>query len=100
MYRVVEEASNNVLKHAKATKVTVKLDRPGEDLISMTVQDNGQGFDIQATTPGFGILAMQDYCTAMGGTLEVQSQVGKGTIVIASFPFAQKPAGAPHDTAT
>jgi signal transduction histidine kinase len=100
MYRVVEEAFNNVLKHAKATKVTCKLDHPTEDRISMTFQDNGQGFDVQTTTPGFGIFSMQDYCATVGGTLEVQSQVGKGTVVIASFPLAAQPVEAPQATAT
>lgn len=100
MYRVVEEASNNIQKHSMATKVTVRLDRPKEDEVRVTIQDNGRGFDVQTTPPGFGMLSMQDYCAALDGTLLVESQVGKGTAVIASFPWSGQLAKASKATDT
>jgi len=87
IYRVAEEALSNVLKHAKANRVALRLDNPSADRVMMTIQDNGCGFDVKATPPGFGILSMQDYCGAVGGTLEIKSNTGEITTIVASFPI-------------
>ena len=85
IYRVVEEALNNVLKHSFATRVDIWLDLRNENLVTMAIRDNGCGFDVKEVTPGFGVLSMQDYCGAVGGTLVVQSQPGAGTTIHTSF---------------
>ena len=94
IYRVVEEALNNVLKHSEATRVELKLDTPTKDSVTLAVRDNGRGFEPKTTTLGFGIVSMQDYCGAVGGVIDVQSEVGKGTAIVATFPLAKASGGA------
>ena len=86
IYRISEEALSNVLKHAMATTVDLRLDQPNEGCVTMTIQDNGCGFDVESTTPGFGLLSIQDYCGAVGGALEVVSSMGRGTTIAVRFP--------------
>ena len=93
IYRVVEEALNNVLKHSEATRVELKLDTPTKDSVTLAVRDNGRGFEPKTTTLGFGIVSMQDYCGAVGGVIDVQSEVGKGTAIVATFPLAKASGG-------
>ena len=90
IYRVAEEALSNVLKHSAATEVDLHLlDRTAEDdAVALEVRDNGHGFDVKTTGPGFGILTMQDYCGAAGGRLVVESKPGGGTKISASFPLS------------
>lgn len=85
IYRVVEEACNNVLKHSQATGVWVTLERPTADLIRVSVQDNGSGFDPCSMKPGLGVLTMENSCSALDGDLRVTSAPGAGTTVVASF---------------
>ena len=89
MYRIAEEALGNVLKYASATRVELRLERPHQDRVCMTIQDNGSGFEVDETTPGFGILSMQDYCGSVGGALNIKSTTGEGTTVTASFTIGQ-----------
>ena len=88
IYRVTEEAMNNVLKHSTATKVDVTLRRHGSNGVSITVEDDGRGFDVGRTVPGLGMLTMEDYCGAEGGSLDISSDLGRGTTVSAVFPLA------------
>ena len=85
MYRIAEEALTNVVKHASATKVRLLLDHPTVDEVKVVIRDDGQGFLVGTTVPGFGILSMQDYCSAAGGTLVLESIPGQGTTIAASF---------------
>ena len=62
----------------------------------MTIVDNGRGFETAATTPGFGILSMQDYCGAVDASIQVESRVGEGTTIHASFPLVKDEAPKAH----
>ena len=88
IYRIVEEALNNVLKHATAKRVTVVLYQASDVEAELLIRDDGQGFDIDTRQLGFGILTMQDYCGAVGGTLTEKSTQGSGTAVRALFPLS------------
>ena len=90
IYRVAEEALSNTLKYASATRVELTLNRPSQDRITMTIRDNGNGFNVESTTFGFGLLSMQDYCGAIGGKVDVTSKIGQGTTIQTSFPIAVK----------
>ncbi len=81
LYRVAQEALNNMLKHAQATNVELRLTcEPG--LLHLEVKDNGVGFDPQADYPGhLGLHTMQERVTRLGGTLEIESAPGEGTTV-------------------
>jgi signal transduction histidine kinase len=86
-YRVAEEAMGNVVKHAGAGRVTIRLEALSTGGLQLTVEDDGEGFDVGATSGGLGLAAMHDYAGAVGGECVVRSHPGKGTRVIATLPF-------------
>jgi signal transduction histidine kinase len=88
-YRIAEEALTNVVKHAKASKVTVRVDRPRECWLRLTVRDDGQGFDAERGAPGLGMATVQDYAGNVEGECVVHSAPGMGTEVTAVFPLSR-----------
>lgn len=90
LYRITQEALNNVSKHSAATRVWVDLwERDGS--VELAVKDNGRGFDA-SKSPGraedgsFGLLAIREQVQMAGGRFEVKSRRGWGTLVRAAFP--------------
>lgn len=81
IYRVVQEALNNCVKHSRATEVRVVIRREPDGL-SVCVQDNGVGFD-PATDRGMGLLGMAERVSYLGGRFYIKSQPGQGTILSA-----------------
>jgi len=81
VYRVVQEALNNVAEHAEANEVTVELCRAdGRKMLRVT--DDGRGFnDAAAASPGLGITGMRERARLAGGRLRVRSTPGRGTVV-------------------
>jgi signal transduction histidine kinase len=84
VYRLVQEALNNVGKHASAQHATVKLIRVGGH-IQVEVRDDGDGFDPEMTDGGFGLMGMRERAALVGGTVEIESRPGEGTAVRAIF---------------
>ena len=95
IYRIGQEALNNISKHAHATHVSVVLQRAGPGVL-LIVEDNGRGFDVKrAAGPpdgGFGLLGMRERAELIGGTLDIESTPGKGTTV--ALKIAATPARA------
>jgi signal transduction histidine kinase len=87
LYRLVQEATTNAIKHAHATELDVAVVERG-GVIEATVRDNGHGFDPEEATEGFGLIGMRERVALLGGTLQVQSSPGAGTVVRASVPAA------------
>jgi signal transduction histidine kinase len=89
MYRIVQEALTNICKHAHATQVTIiiepKLDF--ENSLQITIQDNGQGFDLNQAIVGFGLQGMQERVNALIGTLQILTAPQQGCQIIAHFPI-------------
>jgi signal transduction histidine kinase len=81
IYRVVQEALNNCVKHSRATEVRVVIRREPDGL-SVCVQDNGVGFD-PASDKGLGLLGMAERVSYLGGRFHIKSQRGEGTILSA-----------------
>jgi signal transduction histidine kinase len=81
-FRVAQEAITNVVKHARAKNLTVKLELK-ENKVSLTVQDDGIGFDFDETngTKHFGLLGMKERAEFVDGELNIASRPGAGTIV-------------------
>jgi signal transduction histidine kinase len=78
VYRVVQEALSNVVKHADATRVQVHVsDRAGT--VDVTVRDDGKGFNPQEGAVGFGLLGIRERLALVRGTLEIESAPGAGT---------------------
>jgi signal transduction histidine kinase len=84
VYRLVQEALTNVVKHSEATSVRVTVRVAGGDVL-VEVQDDGEGFDTEAQTSGFGLAGMHERVYLAGGSLDVESGSG-GTTVRAHLP--------------
>jgi signal transduction histidine kinase len=87
VYRIVQEALHNSLRHADADEAVVKLEW-SEDLLRVTIRDNGSGFDIEqeARPASLGLLSMRERAAAIGARLEIASRPGDGTVVILERP--------------
>lgn len=88
VYRIVQEAITNVLKHARATELAVNVIR-GPVSISISVEDNGTGFSAlgEFDSEGVGLLTMRERAESLKGTLWVESVMGSGTCVSAEIPL-------------
>ena len=86
-YRIAEDALTNVVKHAKASKVSVALQLEPEVRLRLSVRDDGSGFRMDKAPDGIGINAMRDYADAIGGETVIHSAPGTGTQVIAVLPL-------------
>ncbi|HLF72815.1 MAG TPA: sensor histidine kinase, partial [Anaerolineales bacterium] len=88
LYRVLQEALTNILKHAHASQVWVDLSME-EQIITLTVQDNGQGFvEEGSASNGIGLAGLRERLMAAGGKLHVSSTPKRGTILSAQFPLS------------
>jgi len=92
-YRVSQEALHNVLKHAKATHVRLKLSA-GADGIRLRIHDNGVGFDSEtgSSRPGLGIVSMRERINLVQGKFSIESKPGQGTELTVFAPLPKKAA--------
>jgi signal transduction histidine kinase len=91
LYRLVQEALTNVVKHAAATGVSIVLTRR-EGGISALVEDDGRGFSEQDVSPDtLGLVGMRERLGLLGGTLTIESKPGGGTSLAAYVPAPGKP---------
>jgi len=86
LFRVVQEALTNTLRHARAQRARVRVWQ-AEGRVFGEVEDDGLGFDPAQTPPSVGILGMQERVQALGGSLSVESAPGRGTRVSFGFPL-------------
>ncbi len=92
LFRIVQEALANVVMHAEASEVRVRLEVKGSMTI-LQVEDNGKGFDVEAALAGtrerqsLGLRAMAERAALLGGTLTIRSQPGQGTSLRVEVPF-------------
>jgi two-component system NarL family sensor kinase len=91
LYRVLQECVNNVMKHANADRLDISLIRDEEN-ISLTIEDNGKGFDTSQPEiyRGMGLKNLQSRINFLKGKVELDSQVGKGTLVSVYIPLNKK----------
>jgi signal transduction histidine kinase len=89
LYRVVQEALTNVIKHARAKNVSIVLARRG-GLATAIVEDDGRGFDPDAAreAEGIGLAGMRERMALVGGRLELESAPGAGTTLVAEAPLS------------
>lgn len=92
VYRIVQEALTNVLRHARARAVSVRLVVRGGDALELVVHDDGRGMDVGASHRGLGLLGATERAAAVGGQLEVSSLLGQGVRVALHVPLAAAPA--------
>jgi two-component system sensor histidine kinase UhpB len=91
LFRIAQEALNNVAKHARATQVEIKLKCPASECV-MAISDNGVGFDAMQVEgsrragSGLGMVTMQERAEAIGGHFDVGSLPDEGTRVLVRVP--------------
>jgi len=85
LFRIVQEALSNVARHSQAKRVEILL-AYGADGISLTVDDDGQGFVVDGEHKGLGLRSMHERVGSLGGTLAVESAPGKGTRLSCTVP--------------
>lgn len=85
VYRVTQEALNNVTRHAHGHRVQIKITER-DSVVKVTVADDGRGYELAQRTSGFGLSGMRERVTIFGGTLEIRSTVGRGTTIRATIP--------------
>jgi PAS domain S-box-containing protein len=90
LYRVVQEALHNTVKHARAKKVHVYMHRDSDGLL-LEICDDGIGFDTTRSFPGhLGLHSMQERIARLGGTLQIESIPGQGTCIRAHLPASTR----------
>jgi len=91
LFRIVQEALNNIRRHAEASEAQVVIEF-AEDRIKVTISDNGRGFELSGRVDDLprsgklGLAGMQERARLLGGTLEMESTLGKGTTLIVEVP--------------
>jgi signal transduction histidine kinase len=85
IYRVLQEAMNNVAKYSQTAEVQLSLQKV-DSRIELTVKDFGIGFDMQGSPRGLGLASMKERTELSGGTFHISSKPGEGTVVRASWP--------------
>jgi PAS domain S-box-containing protein len=84
LYRIAQELINNIIRHAQASRALVQLSHE-TGLLSLTIEDNGNGFLQTGEPKGTGLMSVRKRITAMGGTIQMQSSPGNGTSVYIEF---------------
>ena len=86
VYRLVQEALNNVVKHASATRVSL-IARLADHQVRIAVEDDGNGFDASSVATGRGLIGMRERIELLGGDIEVSSEPTRGTRITARVPL-------------
>ncbi len=92
LYRIVQESLTNIVKHARAQRVSIALTKM-EGSVKAVVEDDGRGFDPAATEGGFGLVGMSERLALLGGRLRIESSPGAGTTIAAEVPLKTPGAG-------
>jgi NarL family two-component system sensor histidine kinase LiaS len=92
LFRVAQEALANIARHSHAAKMDVRVLWERDRLISLTIQDDGHGFDVdRADGKGTGLWSMRQRIAAVGGTLRITSSNSAGTRIDVSVPLGSEP---------
>ena len=90
LYRIAQEALHNIVKHARASVVALRLAEEANEIM-LEVRDNGRGFDPASPFPGhLGLRSMRERVTKVGGTLTIESMSGQGTCVDVRLPVVPR----------
>lgn len=92
LYRIAQEALNNIAKHARAAHIAIVLERRA-DQVSLIIEDDGVGFDLEqvfdADDKGVGLIGMRERAALVGGIIEIESQPGVGTTLVVRIAASQ-----------
>lgn len=88
-YRLVQESLNNVVKHAGAEHVQVRVSKV-DSTLELEVHDDGVGFEPRSGNRGFGLIGMRERVELLGGSIDVRSAPGQGSTVVAQLPAVHR----------
>ncbi|MGH3070709.1 MAG: GAF domain-containing sensor histidine kinase [Gaiellaceae bacterium] len=86
LYRIVQEALTNVVKHAQASSVSIVLAQTNR-AVTAVIEDDGRGFDPEERVDGLGLLGMDERLALLGGKLKLESSPGAGATIVAEVPL-------------
>lgn len=87
LYRLVQEVTNNMKKHAEASKISVSMERTTSQL-RIVISDDGKGFDPEQIPTGhYGLIGMRERAEFLGGTLDISSKIGHGSTFTICVPL-------------
>lgn len=86
IYRIVQECLTNIIKHSGATEAVICMARQN-DVLRISISDNGSGFDRQEIQPGFGLTTMKERADMLNARLTVRSEKDKGTQIMLEVPY-------------
>jgi two-component system sensor histidine kinase UhpB len=89
LFRIVQEQLNNIVKHARATRVWIRLSVEGDHIV-LTVGDNGVGFDVSRHRKGVGITNIISRAELFNGKVEIQSMPGEGCVLSVDLPLSER----------
>ena len=95
IYRIVQEALTNAVKHGQAQRAAVELVERDHSL-RVSIRDDGTGFDPAAATDGFGLVGMRERVELLGGELTIESAPGSGTRIAVSLPAVHRDQESPE----
>jgi signal transduction histidine kinase len=95
VYRAVQEALTNCVRHARASHITVAVSRLADNL-TVTVADNGDGFDASKRDSGLGLRGIEERVRELGGLLSIKSAPGAGTTLTMKMPLPARPVEVAH----
>ena len=92
IFRILQEALTNVLRHAQATMVDVVLEE-AEAALVLTIRDNGRGItDAEQSAPhALGLLGMRERAHLIGGSVDITGLQGQGTTLTLRVPYSKRP---------
>ena len=90
LYRIVQEALNNICKYAQATEVQIQL-RTTAERVYLIIQDNGRGFELSQNSSGFGLQGMRERVAILRGHLHLETAPGAGCWIEVEVPLKQLP---------
>jgi len=91
IFRIVQEALQNIHKHAEASHIAINLQRPPHGPLTLTISDNGRGFNPrsvrQSRPTSSGLVSMKERAATVGATLKIDSNAGLGTTITLTMPM-------------
>jgi len=87
IYRIIQEQTNNIMRYAEAGYVRIAIEKIGDQL-TLLIQDNGKGFDVNKQTKGIGLLNILNRAETLGGTLTINTRPGGGCRLLVQIPVA------------
>lgn len=90
IYRILQESLNNCNKYAEAEEILISISKDENKVITLIIQDNGVGFNVNKTKKGIGIKNIHERVDAIGGKIVINSAINSGTIIKIKFPFTTK----------